>query len=302
MVISRAAVAICTHNPDFIKLARVLQAIQQNDGNFRILLINNASKLNLLPSVNESKRLIVATEEKLGNSYARKKAIDLCKKDELLIFVDDDNYIASDYILTAIRIANNHPDWGCFGGNQIQHPQLSVSRFKRIFLPYLGIRSLGTEERETSATYNWDPLEPIGAGMCIRPELHQFISRQIIKSDSSYFQLGRSGKGLISGEDSFIARQASGLGLKWGYSPKLVLTHDIRHNRLKLIYLIKLFYSYGLSDVKLNSALNVMPRPPYPSTFVEAALHLVWNLNKGPFGWILGLRSIGQYLGKLKKA
>ncbi len=67
MVISRVVVAICTHNPDLKKLARVLHALEQNDGNFRILLINNASSSDRFPSIIQSKKMIVLTEEKLGN-------------------------------------------------------------------------------------------------------------------------------------------------------------------------------------------------------------------------------------------
>jgi hypothetical protein len=72
----------------------------------------------------------------------------------------------------------------------------------------------------------------------------------------NYFSLGRKGKRLLSGEDSYLARQAFFSNLDWGYSPKLNLLHDIDPKRLSIRYFARLFVGYGRTDVMLNLILN----------------------------------------------
>jgi glycosyltransferase involved in cell wall biosynthesis len=259
MVIRKAIVVLCTHNPVPSKLQRALSAIAKNKGNFRLVVIDNASTntdkwLFMLPDSHEYR-----VEAQLGNSFARFHALNLVKKDELLIFVDDDNYIDQDFVSNAIEIANAFPTWGVFGGIQKKLDSLDVPKIFRHLLPYVGIRSLGPNALSAPAELNWTRLEPIGAGMCIRPEVVKIARTNILNSSAglNYFSLGRKGKKLLSGEDSYIARQAFFGNFDWGYSPKLNLLHDINSDRLSMRYFIRLFYGYGRTDLILSSVLNI---------------------------------------------
>ena len=258
MVIEKAVVVICTHNPQPNKLQRALLAISANEGNFRLVVINNASTntdkwLSMLPKSHE-----YLMEMQLGNSFARSKALKIVKKDELLIFVDDDNYINSDYISSAIEIANTFPTWGVFGGSQTKLDYLNVPKLFQNLLPFVGIRTLGPNTKSALADLNWNPLEPIGAGMCMRPEVVKIAKSNISKPSGglNFFSLGRKGKKLLSGEDSYLARQAFYGNFDWGYSPKLNLLHDIDPKRLSIRYFVRLFLGYGRTDVMLNIILN----------------------------------------------
>jgi hypothetical protein len=211
-------------------------------------------------------------EPQLGNSFDRSHALNIVKKDELLIFVDDDNYIDSEYVNNAIEVANAFPTWGVFGGSQTKLDSLDVPALFQNLLPYVGIRDLGPDTKSARADLNWNPIEPIGAGMCIRPEVAKIAKTNISKSTSglNYFSLGRKGKRLLSGEDSYIARQAYFGNFDWGYSPKLNLLHDIDPGRLSIRYFIRLFLGYGRTDVMLSVILNAKREYALPIGIIGA--------------------------------
>ena len=296
MVVSSAVVLICTHNPEPLKLYKVLDSIRKNSGSFRVVLVDNASDNSAARDFQIEFDFKYVYESRLGNSYARFAALKEVRHNELAIFVDDDNFIGLDYIEKALQLFSQHPDWGCFGGKQIIDPRLRVPKGMKIFLPYVGIRDLGPSVLEMSAIKYWETLEPIGAGMCISPEVVRYFLEKLSSNEELFFSLGRKGSGLLSGEDSFIARQAAFIGLKWGYSPELVLEHSIKQDRLTFGYLSVLLTSYGRSDVILNNALNVDPRHPYPNSIFMVIIQIIYSLRKSLFGVILGFRFLGQFL------
>jgi glycosyltransferase involved in cell wall biosynthesis len=296
LVVSNAVVLICTHNPEPSKLHKVLESIRKNSGNFRVVLIDNASTNSAARDFQIEYNYRYINEPRLGNSYARFTALKEVNQNELAIFVDDDNYIQFDYIEKALLLFSQHPDWGCFGGKQIIDPLLRVPRGMKIFMPYIGIRELGPNVLEVSATKYWSALEPIGAGMCISPDVVRYFLENSSFNEEIFFSLGRRGSGLLSGEDSFIARQAAFMNLKWGYSPELVLEHSIKPDRLKFRYFSSLLVAYGRSDVILNRALNIDPPHPYPSNVFMVILQIIFSARRSLFRAILGLRFLGQFL------
>ncbi len=296
MVVSSAVVLICTHNPEPLKLYKVLDSISKNSGSFRVVLVDNASDNSAPRDFQVEFDFTYVYEPRIGNSYARYRALKEVKQDELAIFVDDDNYISSNYIEKALQLFSEHPNWGCFGGKQVIDPRVRVPWGMKIFLPYVGIRDLGPRVLETSATTYWETVEPIGAGMCISPEVVRYFLEESNFNEELFFSLGRKKSGLMSGEDSFIARQAAFVGLKWGYSPELVLEHSIKQSRLTFRYLSALLTAYGRSDVILNNALNVVPRHPYPKNFFMVIIMVLYSARKSLFGAILGFRFLGQFL------
>jgi glycosyltransferase involved in cell wall biosynthesis len=294
--ISGAVVIICTHNPNVSKLNQVFESILNNSSNkFRLITVDNASDNSIEIKKLCSGRSIYIFEPKRGNAFARARAIKEVGSTELLIFVDDDNYVSEDYVENALKAAQNNPHWGCFGGISFPSKNLRFARWKKDLLPYVGIVNKGSEVVECHSSLNWVPYEPIGAGMCIRPEVCRDFLNRIESETSPYYHLGRVGKSLLSGEDSFIARQATIHGFYYGYDPKLKLIHDIRQDRVRTKYLMRLLYYYGKSDVILDRALEVRPQFEYPKTFLEAMARFLFFSKKGMVGLVEGFRQIGQY-------
>ena len=307
MVIKKAVVVVCTHNPNPIKLQAALSAISSNQGNFRMVLIDNAST-----NTEKWKFLLKTSDEyviepQLGNSFARFRALNLAKPGELLIFVDDDNYIDLDYISRAIEIANTYPTWGVFGGNQTKLDTLAVPGLLRNLLPFVGIKNLGPNTKYEPALLNWSSLEPIGAGMCIRPEV-VILARTNIRESArglNYFSLGRKGKRLLSGEDSYIARQAYFGNFDWGYSPELNLKHDIDQKRLSIRYFIRLFFGYGRTEVMLSLILKVSKEYALPIGFIGALESYLGSFlfkKNGPFFPILHFGMYFELRRQMKKS
>jgi len=297
MVIDRAVVIICTHNPEFSKFERVLLAIFSNQSKFRVVVVDNASTNNVVEELQKKFNFQIEREPNLGNSFARFKALTLCRKNELLIFVDDDNYLDPTYIQNALSIASRSLTWGVFGGAQVKSSTLQVPKRFSSALPFVGVRNLGPTEFSELASLRWNRAEPIGAGMCIRPEVIKKAISSIKNDDRelNYFSLGRKGRKLLSGEDSFIARQATYLDLKWGYSPKLVLEHDINRKRLSYWYLIRLLIGYGRTDIYLDLILRNSRDYPLPVSFIGAFESFMgsWLLRKN--GFIFPFFHFGQY-------
>ena len=297
MVVQSCLVAICTNNPSQEKLRRVLESIYENKSSFRVLIVDNASTNEVtLRLLNEFKFDLIH-EPELGNSHARLAALKYARENELLIFVDDDNYISSNYIQMALELTLNHPTVGVFGGMQLPGRSLIIKKRHKASLPYLGIRDLGDSHKEGPSSLDWSPLEPIGAGMCIRPEVVRIAIKNILAhlDQPNYFSLGRKGKSLLSGEDSYIARQAHHLGMNFAYFPELVLEHDIRPSRLAVLYRLRLLYGYGKTDVLLKEVLNIEKNYYFPLTFLGTIQTFIgsWLIkrNRLPFPFF----HFGQY-------
>lgn len=288
----KVTVAICTRNPRTEVFKQVLKSLEnQTTNSFNIIVIDNASDGNFLNEFQNSKNYELVKEPRVGNAWSRYSALRLFQGD-LLIFVDDDNILDEKYIETACELYINNPTWGAFGGKQIRSSDLKVSKSKEFMLPYLAIRDLGDIEKSDDARLDWCPIEPVGAGMCLRSEVvKEFLN---CKNLGAYFKLGRSGKGLLSGEDSFIARHCFFLSLKYGYSPNLVLEHRIKRDRIKLNYLIRLMFGYGRSDIRLSYALS-QSLTIYPSKASRTLKIFLFHASQKRLGFLLGLRTLGQY-------
>ncbi len=114
------SVIICTHNPRMDYLARVLQALKEQDlprCEWELVLIDNASRV----PVNETCDLSwhpharCIFEAELGVGHARCRAIREAQG-EIRVFLDDDNLIGANYLATAVRLLQGHPWLGAIGG------------------------------------------------------------------------------------------------------------------------------------------------------------------------------------------
>jgi len=103
------SVITCAHNPRRDYLALVLDALKTqtlDKQHWEYLLIDNASTEPLEPQVDvawhPNARHI--REEKLGLTHARLRGI-AESVGEILVFVDDDNVLDTDYLETTVNIA-----------------------------------------------------------------------------------------------------------------------------------------------------------------------------------------------------
>ena len=119
-----ASVIICTHNPTFHYLARVLNALQSQTlprHKWELLIVDNKSQIALAPnwdiSWHPTARHVL--ERELGVVYARCRGIQEASSN-LIIFVDDDNVLDENYLAEAIKIGQKYPFLGAWGSGRIR--------------------------------------------------------------------------------------------------------------------------------------------------------------------------------------
>lgn len=254
------SVIICSYNPRIDILARVMESLDKqtlSPDQYEVILIDNGSKpaIQLPQPTGGARRVppIILNESRQGLSFARCRGINAARG-KLMVFVDDDNFLAEDYLAQAMRIAAENPTIGLFGGISEGILERPVGKIKTPLLPYLGVRDYGTEPI-TSTEDCWGKWEPIGAGMCCRRDVAIGFAKAIERLPSAG-SLGRRGGALLSGEDSLFARISCRLGYANSYQPALKLHHFIKKSRLKWSYFTQLIKGHGRSFVVLHRLLG----------------------------------------------
>jgi glycosyltransferase involved in cell wall biosynthesis len=288
------SVILCTHNPRRDVLKLVLESLsKQTLGRQRweFIIVDNLSNPPLdAQRINRGfdLPLRVVCEPELGLTPARLRGVQEARA-EVMVMVDDDNILDPDYLQAALEIAQQHPKLGAFGG--VTRPVLegNVRPWQEKMLPYLGVRDYGQDEI-TSDADEWGKWEPIGAGMVVRREVtRKFV--EFVRNIPRASDLARSGKALLSGEDSLMARSAYRLGYSCSYQPRLKLGHFIKRSRFRFSYLARLMYGHGRSYVILN---NVLGKPTTQISRKELFSRLPFRFIKDGFpGAIIWAWDIG---------
>jgi Glycosyl transferase family 2 len=214
------SVIICAHNPRPHYLGRVLEALRNQVlpyDQWELLLVDNASEPALALRWDLSWHLNGRhiRENELGLAAARRRGIAEALAD-LLIFVDDDNVLAEDYLSEALRIGQDWPVLGTWGSGTIVEQQ--PAEYLRPYLPRLALDVLSC-----------DDATPAGAGCaCARASR---MSGRLCKSETIRLT-GREGTALVGHEDYEIAYVGCSLGFGMGVFPELRMTHLIPKERV----------------------------------------------------------------------
>jgi GT2 family glycosyltransferase len=254
------SVVICAHNPRPHYLNRVLNGLKNQTlplSEWELLLIDNASKRPLAAQLDlnwhPTARCIV--ENELGLTAARLRGIDeACG--HLIVFVDDDNVLAADYLKCAVQIANERPYVGAFGGSCEAEFETPPEPWVHRHLHKLAIRHI---ERDTwSNLLFFNDGTPFGAGLCVR----RFVAldyRTKVLSCVKRRALDRVGTGTGSSGDVDLAYCSIDLGMGTGTFCRLKLIHLIPEERLTVAYISRLSAGMTASAVVLRSFRPSLP-------------------------------------------
>ncbi|USN99878.1 MAG: glycosyltransferase [Phycisphaeraceae bacterium] len=266
------SVVICTYNPRLDLLRRVIDSLAGQTltkSRWELIVVDNNSS----PSVREddidpdrSTPLRIVRQLRQGLGWARAKGIAEARA-PLFVFVDDDNFLAPDYLENALRLGRDEPETGAFGCVSVGVFETPLQPWKRPLVDTLGVRNYG-DSPISSREPRWGPWEPIGAGMVIRRDAAERFAERL---DDLSGTLGRTGGGLLCGEDTLMARCANELGYANSYEPSLRLEHFITAPRLKSEYLRRLIEGFGRSYVILHRVLD-QPLDPVPIDRLSAWL------------------------------
>lgn len=235
------SVVICSHNPREAYLGRALVAIREQtlpQDQWELLLIDNASKSPLADSFDlswhGSARHI--HEHKLGLTHARVRGMHEAGG-SLILFVDDDNILAADFLEVCKSIDTSYPYLGAWGGSIDPEFESVPAEWTKAFWGSLAIRPLD------HMIWSNDPKhwrsQPCGAGLCIRKSVAIRYLEQL-ENNPLALTLDRKGSALTSAGDIDIVFAAGSIGMGWGRFPELQVTHLMPEGRLSEDYLVRL--------------------------------------------------------------
>jgi GT2 family glycosyltransferase len=255
-------VILCTHNPRADNLERTLAALQQQTlpcADWELLLVDNASQRRVAEQVSLTwhPHARHVREEQLGLTPARLRGMAEASA-PLLVFVDDDNLLAPDYLAQAVAIAADWPRLGAWGGRVLPEYETAPAPELRELVKLLALTDF-TRDEWSNARTTANHAIPCGAGLCVRREV-ALAYRQQLAGHPERAALDRRGALLTSCGDIDLALTACDLGLGTGRFVQLQLTHLIPTHRVQRAYLLKLRESVVLSALTLNT-LRGAPAP-----------------------------------------
>jgi glycosyltransferase involved in cell wall biosynthesis len=249
---SLCSVIICTLNPNLHSLQRVLQALQDQTlplDQWQLIIVDNGSTTDLRSVLNLSwhPRAQCIREEQSGLLVARvcgHRAVD----SDLLVYVDDDNVLATDYLQRCVEISAAYPQLAVWSGQSNPEFQQPPPEWTRPWWPMLAITNFTQDE----VVQQWSLQRPLphGAGMAVRREVMQLYVDHYYPAPLRR-TLGRTQLGLMSADDNDITLCALNEGWGYGRFTQLQLTHLIPPQRLTQKYLLQLTSGMAASRVVL---------------------------------------------------
>jgi glycosyltransferase involved in cell wall biosynthesis len=265
----RLSVILCTHNPDTHRLTRTLHGLMTQTldwETWELIVVDNASAVALaLPIGPEHRSKIrVVRESRLGLSQARATGV-LGANGEVLVFVDDDNVLAPDYLEKTLAAFERLPRVGAIGGKSLPEFERPPHPWQEEFLPLLALRDLGPVEQfslpplDGRRVAEYPKCAPIGAGMAVRRvALNEWLAQ------SSDAIADRRGTDLGSGGDNDIVLSVLHAGWAVAYLPELKLKHLIPAKRLDPRYLGRLNRGIQRSWMMVLTRHGINPWPEIP--------------------------------------
>jgi GT2 family glycosyltransferase len=271
------SVVIPTHNPRSDYLARVIESLRHQTlphEQWELLVVDNASreKVEGRVDIGWQPNARVVREGRLGLTFARLRGFAEAKG-QLIVMVDDDNVLASEYLETAVRIAEERPMLGAFGGKCLPEFEHEPEEWLASVTSGLGLRDRGarvevfteaavagswqlavgswqggengkppTDHRQRCAVREFPDCAPIGAGMVLRRDAAAAYAKRLQARGARQGARGketitdRIGDSLASGGDNDICLTVLEEGWQVGYLPQLELTHLIPKRRMTLDY------------------------------------------------------------------
>jgi len=291
---TRLSIIICTHNPKADYLGRVLSALAAqtlSPAQWDLLLIDNASDERLAPQTDLTwhPRARMIREEQLGLTPARLRGIRESDGD-VLVYVDDDNLLAPDYLRTVVGLFESHPFLGAIGPGLLE-PEFAVKPPPQL-RPYMALLALRSCRQ---ALWSNNPTDlacvPWGAGLCVTRPVARAYER-LVEQINMDGMLDRRGRRLFGNGDVAFSWAAAQIGTGFGVFPQLRATHLIRAERLTQSYLLRLIHDSTFSNtVSDYLVLGITPRSA-SQRWKEVVLLLLRALRRGPFALRMGWATI----------
>jgi glycosyltransferase involved in cell wall biosynthesis len=240
------SVVVCCYN-SISRLHPTLAALSKQifNGNvlWEVIIVDNASNDNtgavaieIWGSLNKNNSIPfnVVYEYLPGLGNARKKGLAAATYN-FVLFCDDDNWLATNYVEGVYNILTND-DWiAACGGKGLPvfetEKPFWFDEYSEAFA--VGSQSINEEDGILLNLY--------GAGMAVNKNAIEYLAATNFKPQ----MFGRTGKKLSSSEDTELTYAFILMGCKLHYAPDLQFFHFLPKERLQFSYLKKLFIAFG---------------------------------------------------------
>lgn len=250
----KISIVICTYNPKQRIFSRVLDSIKTLENSasdiLEVIVVDNNSSVPLseLDYVQKfvTDALIdvkILVEKNPGLTNARISGTK-CSQGEVILFVDDDNLLESNYVFELKKAFQTYQDVSCWGpGNVTVEFSGDVDDWVDDY------KSLFQQKSRSSIAYGclkgWHSFSPAGTGLAVRKNV--MIKYIEFVEEKKFNALDRTGKSLSSGGDSQIIHTSTILGKASGQLPQLRLIHLIDSEKANLDYMKNLYYMVNKS-------------------------------------------------------
>lgn len=244
------SVIICCFNSSK-KLVKTLDYLsrQLTTSPWEIILVDNAStdSTNAIAAKIWSDKgchvkIKILSEPEKGQAAARRKGIRESMYD-VLLFCDDDNWLDSHYVDSVLYTMSLNKHVGVLGGcGEAVADVLFPDWFQQAEQSYaVGIQASNSHG---NVPRNW----VYGAGMAVRKS----ALTKLDETGSKYLLAGRTSGLIFSGDDTEMCYLIKLCGYEIWHDTSLTFKHSIAENRLSLIYIQKLYRSFGRAKYILN--------------------------------------------------
>jgi glycosyltransferase involved in cell wall biosynthesis len=230
-----------------------LDAILSQDldrGAWELIVVDNNSDpaVSSRPYITE-RGVHVVVEAEQGLSKARECGL-RHSRGSILVFVDDDNLLASNY-LTEVNAIFSDPSVGVVSGaiepEYDKQPAPWIAHFENMF----AVRRIPADEAYFTDEPRYTDHFAVGAGMAVRREIVEDYYRSI--AEGSAYVSGRVGTQLSSAEDVDLDFFAISRGYRIGSVGRLRLRHVIPPDRTTIEYLSRLAVAQTKSAAEVNA-------------------------------------------------
>jgi glycosyltransferase involved in cell wall biosynthesis len=244
------SVVVPVHNPRQDYLERVLGALRSQRlplERWELLVVDNRSDSPVASWLDLSwhRHAAVVREEDLGLTRARVRGLKETGG-RIVVFVDDDNVLAPDYLEEALAISGEFPFLGTWGGGiapEFECPKAAPPR---------ELHALLTLREVSDDLWSNDPghhaSTPWGAGLCVRREVAEAYVREIV-ANPARASLDLKGNTLVYSGDTDIAYTGCRMGFAKGVFSRLRVIHLIPAQRCTAAYLCRVAQGRGYSEV-----------------------------------------------------
>jgi glycosyltransferase involved in cell wall biosynthesis len=266
------SVVICTYN-GAARLPETLAhlAAQENLGAiaWEVIVVDNASTDDTAEAarrcwpIGAPAPLRIVHEPRLGTAYARRRGL-MEARFEIVSFVDDDNWLAADWLDVMTEAMSRDPALGALGS--VSYPVCEIEP-PRWFEGFRADYAVFTEQDLAAAgDAHWGLFS---AGMSIR----KTAWLQLLRDGFDFSISGAIGSKLGRGEDSELTFALREAGWKLRIEPRLRFEHFIPAYRLNWAYLRRLKRESAISTVTLD-AYNL---PADHGTGIKSRLRKNWG-------------------------